>query len=115
MSVRRLVLTAVLCGGALGALAPAAGGAGGPTVFIVDNAFVRGVDRPSVRLHAGVTVTWVWRARQSHGLNVRSGPERFSAPIRHGGRFRHRFDRRGTYRIVCALHAPGMKMSVVVR
>jgi plastocyanin len=46
---------------------------------------------------------------------VRSGPARFASPIRNRGRYAHRFTRPGTYRLVCALHAPGMKMTVVVR
>ncbi len=86
----------------------------GANVFIVDNAFVRDVQRPVVRISAGATVTWHWRSRQSHSVLARSGPARFAAPTRNHGSFTHRFTRAGTYRIVCALHAPGMKMTVVV-
>jgi plastocyanin len=85
-----------------------------PTVTVIDNAFARGVQRPVVRVRAGTVVTWRWSAQQSHGIEVASGPERFSAPIRNHGTFRHRFARRGTYRIVCPLHAPGMRMTVRV-
>ena len=88
---------------------------GGPSVSIVDNAFVRGVQRPVVRVHTGTTVTWRWRSQQSHSVTVRSGPARFASPIRNRGVYTHRFTRPGTYRLVCALHAPGMKMTVVVR
>ena len=31
------------------------------------------------------------------------------------GSFTHRFTRAGTYRLECELHAPGMRMSVVVK
>ena len=86
----------------------------GPTVKIIDNAFVRERQRPVVRIHAGTTVTWRWTSRQSHSVLVRSGPERFSSPIRNRGTFAHRFARAGTYRIVCSLHAPGMRMTVRV-
>jgi plastocyanin len=86
----------------------------GPTVEVIDNAFLRDHQRPTVRVHAGTTVTWRWASRQSHSVLVRSGPERFASPIRNRGTFAHRFTRAGTYRIVCALHAPGMKMTVRV-
>ena len=91
-----------------------AGAAGGPTVFVQDNAFVRVIQRPHVEIRAGTTVTWTWRAQQSHGVSG-TGPERFGTPVRTRGSFRHRFTRAGTYRVICPLHAPGMKMTVVVR
>ena len=87
----------------------------GPTVYVVDNAFVRDVQRPVVAVGRGATVTWLWSSRQSHSVSVRSGPERFAIAARNRGRFRHRFTRSGTYRIECELHAPGMRMTVVVR
>lgn len=90
------------------------GSSGGPTVSIVDNAFVRGVQRPVVHVRQGSTVTWRWRSQQSHSVMVRSGPARFASPIRNRGSYAHHFTRAGTYRLVCALHAPGMKMTVVV-
>ena len=92
----------------------AAGGGGGANVYIVDNAFVRVVQRPTVRIKPGDTVTWRWRSRQSHSVGVRSGPERFATRTRNSGTFTHRFRRTGTYRFECSLHAPGMKMMVVV-
>ena len=102
---------------ALGAVLPAplAGGAGRATVDVIDNAFLRGVQRPHVRIARDTTVVWRWRSQQSHGIAVRSGPARFTAKVRTRGTYSHRFTRRGTYRIVCPLHAPGMKMTVVVR
>lgn len=97
------------------AAAPAGSAPAGPSVAVVDNAFVRGVERPTIRIAVGRTVTWRWRSQQSHGVAVRSGPARFASPIRNRGTFRHRFTRAGTYRLECPLHAPGMRMTVVVR
>lgn len=111
--MRRALLAAALVAAAL-ATTPA-GASGGATVLVTDNAFLRGVQRPQVRIDRGATVTWAWRSRQSHGVSASSGPERFNSRIRNAGVFRHRFARAGTYRIVCPLHAPGMKMTVVVR
>lgn len=108
-----LATTAVLAAApvALGRDRPA-----GPTVYVVDNAFVRGgLQRPVLAIRPGTAVTWAWSSRQSHSVSVRSGPETFAIPARNRGRFRHRFTRSGTYRIECELHAPGMKMTVRVR
>jgi plastocyanin len=85
-------------------------------VAVVDNAFHRGVDRPLVRLRAGGTITWRWRSRQSHQVTVIRGPQRFRSPTHTGGAsFSVRLRRPGTYRIVCAIHAPGMRMTLIVR
>ena len=92
----------------------AAASARGATVSVIDNAFRRGRQRPTVRVGVGAVVTWRWRSRQSHGVAVSAGPERFEGRIRNAGSFAHRFTRAGTYRIVCPLHAPGMRMVVRV-
>jgi Tol biopolymer transport system component/plastocyanin len=86
-----------------------------PVVTIVDNAFVRGRDEPRLAVRAGTAVTWRWRSQSSHNVSARSGPERFRASTRSRGVFRRRFARTGVYRIVCTLHSPGMRMTVVVR
>ncbi len=117
--MRRTATLLAACAAALllAPVAPAAtagSGTRGANVFIVDNAFVRGVQRPKVSLHSGNSVTWRWRSRQSHSVSVRSGPERFATRTRNRGTFTHRFMKAGTYRIECSLHAPGMKMTVVV-
>jgi plastocyanin len=84
-------------------------------VLVVDNAFVREGDRPTMSIAAGTRLTWEFHSRESHALTVRAGPERFAAPARNSDDYSHRFDAPGTYQIVCALHAPGMRMTVVVR
>ena len=83
-------------------------------VLVLDNAFVKRGERPTLTVAPGTEVTWRWRSRESHGLTVRSGPEQFSAPAKNGADYRHRFTTPGTYRLACSLHAPGMRMTVVV-
>jgi Tol biopolymer transport system component/plastocyanin len=98
------------------ALAPvAAGTLAAPRISILDNAFVRGREGPTVTVRPDTVVTWRWRSRSSHNVTVRSGPERFRSPTRSRGVFARRLTRAGTYRIVCTLHSPGMGMTVVVR
>jgi plastocyanin len=90
------------------------GGTGRDDVLVVDNAFLRRGERPTVTVAAGTRLTWLWRSRESHAITVRSGPERFAAGARNRADYSHRFSEPGTYQIVCALHAPGMRMTVVV-
>jgi plastocyanin len=87
-----------------------------PSVVVRDNEFSRaGRARPTVVVAPGTIVTWRWASRQSHNVTVRSGPERFRSATQSAGTFRRRMVRAGTYRIGCTLHAPGMRMRVVVR
>jgi plastocyanin len=85
------------------------------TVTIRDNDFAWRGPAPTIRLRRGSEITWRWASQQSHrlvtdspGLRVALGPRRRGAVSRH-------FDRAGTYRFLCPIHAPGMHMTVVVR
>ena len=84
-------------------------------ISILDNAFVRGREDPTLRITRGTVVTWRWRSQSSHNVTVRSGPQHFRSPTRSRGVFARRLIRAGTYRIVCTLHSPGMGMTIVVR
>jgi plastocyanin len=86
-----------------------------PRISIVDNAFMRGHEGPTLTVRPGTVVTWRWRSQSSHNVTVRTGPARFRSPTRSRGVFARRLTRVGTYRIVCTLHSPGMGMTVVVR
>ncbi len=98
------------------ALAPASiGTLAAPRISILDNAFVRGHEDPTLRVTRGTVVTWRWRSQSSHNVTVRSGPQHFRSPTRSRGVFARRLVRAGTYRIVCTLHSPGMGMTVIVR
>jgi Tol biopolymer transport system component/plastocyanin len=94
--------------------APPPAAVGRDDVLVVDNAFVHGTERPTLTIGAGTRLTWRWRSRESHSLTVRAGPVRFSAPSQTGVDYSHRFTAPGTYQLACALHAPGMRMTVVV-
>ena len=108
--------------GAAAVLAGAAGCGGGTReaepvarVLVTDNAFRRdGRDRPALRVRRGDVVRWEWRAQESHQVSVRSGPTSFASPTKTRGGYERTFTRTGTYRLECSLHAPGMRMSVVV-
>ena len=68
-----------------------------------------------VRIRKGTKVVWTWRGRRRHNVAVAQGPSTFRAGTRKRGRFRHTFDKKGRYSIVCTIHAPDMHMTVRVR
>ena len=96
-----------------------AAGAGGTLrkrqIAIVDNAFEHGAERPVARLRAGQRLTWLWRSSQSHQVELVSGPRAIRSPTKAHGRFSARLAAPGTYRFVCSIHAPGMRMTAIVR
>jgi plastocyanin len=112
--MRKLLVVAVL------AALPASLLAAGPalsarkTVEVDDNYFVRPGSPPRVKARRGDTVVWVWEGRNPHNVTVRRGPVKFNSPTKRSGRYRKRMSRRGTYRIVCTIHA-GMRMTLRVR
>jgi len=58
-------------------LRPVSGGTpAAPRVSIVDNAFMRGHEGPTLTVRPGTVVTWRWRSQSSHNVTVRlsSGP-----------------------------------------
>ena len=73
-----------------------------------------GRDRPTVRVREGDTVRWEWRSKESHQVSVREGPATFASPTKTQGGYERTFTEPGTYRLECSLHAPGMRMRVVV-
>jgi Tol biopolymer transport system component/plastocyanin len=84
-------------------------------VAIVDNAFHRGSDRPTIQLRAGQRLTWLWRSRQSHQVTLANASGALRSPTQAFGRYSVRLTRPGTYDFVCSIHAPGMRMTAIVR
>jgi plastocyanin len=84
-------------------------------VEVDDNYFVREGPPPTVRVRRNDVVVWEWEGRNPHNVTATRGPVRFRSATKSSGRYRKRMTRRGTYRIVCTLHAPGMRMTLRVR
>ncbi|MCA1689713.1 MAG: amidase [Actinobacteria bacterium] len=111
--MRRLLLAlagTILLTGALAAPSLSAG----RSVKIGDNFFVKN-GGATVTVKKGQSVTWRWTGRNPHNVTVASGPMRFASKTQTSGSFSHKFTKSGTYSILCTIHAPGMKMKVVVR
>ena len=84
-------------------------------VAVTDNAFFAGTDRPTLRVGVGQTVTWAWLSRQSHSVTCAPAPSASPRPRATSTRSPIGSSPRHLRRCVCALHAPGMRMTVVVR
>jgi plastocyanin len=63
----------------------------------------------------GTAFTWRFAGSVPHDVTVVGGPRGFSSPWTQAGEFRHRFTRRGTYRLFCSLHPTRMVQTVTVR
>jgi plastocyanin len=108
--MRKLPIALILT---LVAAAPAA--AAPRTVNVGDDWFVRDGSPPTVTVSKGKRVRWRWVGRDLHNVVVQSGPRRFQSPLKRSGTYRKKMRKRGTYRIVCSIHQPDMRMTLVVR
>ncbi len=80
------------------------------TVALKDDVFAP----KSLSIAKGTTVKFVWKGKHPHNVTVKSGPVKFHTKTQSSGTFSKRFTTAGTYKIVCTIHAPGMKMTVKV-
>ncbi len=85
------------------------------TVKVGDDYFVRKGDPPRVTVSKGTRVTWRWVGRDFHNLAVTRGPVKFRSAYKDSGTYSRKMRRRGTYRIVCTVHQPDMRMTLRVR
>ncbi len=69
----------------------------------------------SLSIKKGDKVRFQWTGSLPHNVRVNSGPRKFTISTRRSGTVTKTFSRAGTYKIVCDIHAPGMKMTVRVR
>ena len=84
-------------------------------VRVGDDWFVRDGSPTTVTVSKGRVVRWRWVGRDLHNVVVQSGPRRFQSALKREGTFRRKMRKRGTYRIVCSIHQPDMRMTLVVR
>jgi plastocyanin len=81
------------------------------TVQVKDNVFAP----KTITVSKGTTVKWVWKGKAPHNVKVTKGPARFSSTTQTKGTYSKKLTKRGTYSILCTIHAPDMKMTVKVR
>ena len=103
--MRTLLLALVI---ALVAAAPAA--ARTKNVKIGDDFF-----KPkTIKVHKGTTVRWNWTGHDSHNVVVQKGPRHFQSALKTKGHFAKKLKKKGTYKIICSIHAPDMHMTIKV-
>jgi plastocyanin len=85
--------------------------AGTKTVAVKDDVFAA----RSITVSQGTRVRWVWKGDRPHNVTVTKGPVRFRSSTRTYGSFARTLEKKGTYVILCTIHQPDMRMTVVVR
>jgi plastocyanin len=111
--VIRKPLIALLVAGLAGTLASQANAAT-RTVRLGDDWFVREGSPRTVTVSRNTVVRWRWTGRDQHNV-VASGAARFQSPLKRSGTYSRKVRARGTYRIVCSIHQPDMRMTLRVR
>jgi plastocyanin len=104
------ILAALVVGGGAAAI-PSAVASGTKTVSVKDDFF----SPKKLTVSKGGKVKWVWKGKERHNVAVANGPSFFRAGTRKKGSFTHTFKKRGTYSIVCTIHAPDMHMTIKVK
>jgi plastocyanin len=96
-------------------LLAAAPAAAARNVKIGDDYFVRSAGVATITVKKGATVKWNWAGHRQHNVvATRKGRTRFQSALKSGGSYSRKLTRRGTYRIVCSIHQPDMRMTLVV-
>jgi plastocyanin len=108
--MKKLVATGAAAALAAGALAVPAVWAATKSVQVKDNKFAP----TSITVKRGTTVKWAWKGSAPHNVTVTKGPVKFHSKTQTSGSYSKKLTRKGTYSILCTIHAPGMKMKVKV-
>lgn len=111
--MRKLLVVSLLAAvGALLMAAPALSKA--KHVEVDDNYFVHKGKPPTVTVKAGSKVEWEWEGAFPHNVTVTKGPVKFHSKTQTSGTFTKRLKKAGTYKIICTIHAPAMRMTLKV-
>jgi plastocyanin len=113
--MRKLLVVVVLAALLVTLLAAAPALSKRKHVEVDDNYFVREGSPPTVTVNRNDTVVWEWEGTRSHNVKATRGPVRFASRVKSSGTYRKKMTRRGTYRIICEIHPPDMRMKLVVR
>ena len=111
--MRKLPIALILVAALLVGAAPAA--AKTRNVKIGDDFFVRNSGVATVTVKKGTTVKWNWTGHDSHNVVVSKGPAHFQSSLKTKGSFKKKLKKKGTYTIICSIHAPDMRMKLKVK
>jgi len=112
--MRKLLVSALLAGlvGALLVAGPALSKT--KSVEVDDNYFVKKGAPRTVTVHKGDKVEWEWEGSNPHNVTVTKGPVKFHSKNMTSGTYEKKLKKVGTYKIVCTIHAPDMRMTLKV-
>jgi plastocyanin len=85
------------------------------TVEVDDNYFVSEGKPKTVTVKVDDTVVWEWEGRNPHNVTVTKGPVKFKSKDKTSGTYRKKVTKAGTYKILCTIHAPDMRMTLKVQ
>jgi plastocyanin len=103
-----LVLAALVVG-----VAPAV--AKTKNVKVGDDFFVHNNGVPTITVKKGTTVKWNWKGSDQHNVVVQKGPTSFQSALKTKGSYKKTLRKKGTYTIICSIHAPDMRMKLKVK
>jgi plastocyanin len=109
--MRKLLILPILVLALVVGVSPAA--AKTRNVKVGDDYFVRKGSTPTVTVKKGTTVKWNFRGDDAHNI-VGSGPASFQSPVKSSGSYKRKMKKKGSYRIICSIHA-GMDMKLKVK
>jgi plastocyanin len=112
--VRKMLLLGLLAGllGSLLLAAPALSKR--KSIEVDDNYFVHEGKPKTVTVHKGDKVEWEWEGMADHNVTVTKGPVKFHSKTKNSGSFEKTLKKAGTYKIICTIHAPEMRMTLKV-
>lgn len=71
--------------------------------------------KSTLTVKKGTRVKWKWQGDSPHNVTVTSGPKKFRSSTKSSGSYKKKMRKKGTYSILCTVHAPDMKMTLKVK
>jgi plastocyanin len=84
------------------------------SVEVDDDYFVAEGKPRTVTVEVNDTVVWKWEGSNPHDVTVSKGPVKFHSRTKTSGTYSKKVKRAGTYKIICTVHAPDMRMRLKV-
>jgi plastocyanin len=84
------------------------------SIEVDDDYFVADGKPRTVTVKKNDTVVWEWEGTNPHNVTVTKGPVKFHSKDKTSGTYTKKVRKAGTYRIVCTIHAPAMRMRLKV-
>jgi plastocyanin len=84
------------------------------SVRVDDDYFVRDSGSPKITVAKGTRVTFHFRGDGLHNIHVVQGPRKFTTGYKRSGSIAKILRKKGTYKLVCDIHQPDMKLTIKV-